>query len=177
MVAYDTFHFWSLADVRCDDGVETCELIDGTQRVLYTADVLTFVRGDGFHIPPSLTSFLKAVDAWAIDYITTHSERILGRPLTTLQVKDVYNPTLPNRNYIHLLRRQLEAARVLPEVDGSHCSEVRPLLHISHLWIKGGACGLACKLDALLMQHGGSSWPILGHMVWGNMLIPVESGV
>ncbi len=170
---------WSLADVHCDaKGVKTCQLLDGTRRFLYTADVLTYVKGDGFQIPRSLGAFCAWVDDWAVGYLTTHSERIFKRSLTAEQVKASYRPTLPDRAYVHLLKHELLAARAapLPEPELGGGSEVRPLLQISHLWIKGGECGLTCNLEALLMQRGRSSNPTRGHMCWGNSYIPVEGG-
>ncbi len=43
------FNNWSLADVHCNaKGAKTCQLMDGTQRLLYTADVYCIVP-----FPPS----------------------------------------------------------------------------------------------------------------------------
>jgi hypothetical protein len=184
-----TFSNWSLADVHCNaKGAKTCQLLDGTQRMLYTSDVYCVVPFPPSNFdkdpaatrlnlelrcPPSLEAFFDEVDAWAVDYLTLHAERLFKRgPLSQEQVKEAYHPTLKRHgDYPALLRTKLDTAgrrackfwtadqqkREAPEDWRS--SEVRPQLHISHLWIMGRECGIVCNVEALLVQEASSVSP------------------
>ncbi len=184
-----TFNNWSLADVHCNaKGAKTCQLSDGTPRLIYTSDVYCAVPFPpsnfdkdpaatrlnlGLRVPPSMEAYFDAVDAWAVTYLVTHSERIFKRgPLTLDQVKESYHPTL-NRHgdYPALLRAKLDtfgrrackfwtAAQQErgPPDDWRNC-EVRPQLHLSHLWIMGKSCGIVCNVEALLVQETSTTFP------------------
>ena len=39
---------------------------------------------------------LKAIDAWALDYITEHSERLLKKKLSRAEVENGYTPLVQN---------------------------------------------------------------------------------
>ena len=41
---------------------------------------------------PDALARLKEIDAWALDYITTHSERLLKKKLSRSEVENGYNP-------------------------------------------------------------------------------------
>ena len=41
---------------------------------------------------PEALARLKEIDAWALDYITTHSERLLKKKLSRSEVENGYNP-------------------------------------------------------------------------------------
>ena len=183
------FNNWSLEDVHVNaKGAKTCQLSDGTPRVLYTSDAYCTVPfpPSNFDKDPSATrlnlglrtttnleAFFDGVDAWAVAYLVTHSERIFKRgPLTFEQVKESYHPTLTrNADYPPLLRTKLDTAgrrlckfwtvdqqkRDAPE-DWRSC-EVRPQLHLSHLWIMGRECGIVCNVDALLVRETSSAFP------------------
>ena len=168
-------------------GAKTCQLLDGTARMLYTSEsyCTTSLPPSNFdkdpaatrlnlelRVPPSLEAFFDEVDAWAVGYLTTHAERIFGKPLSAEQVKESYHPTLRRHgDYPALLRTKFDTAgrrackfwsvdqqkREAPEDWRS--SEVRPQIHISHLWIMGLECGIVCKLEALFVQETSSACP------------------
>jgi hypothetical protein len=184
-----TFSNWSLADVHCNaKGAKTCQLLDGAQRMLYTSDVYCVVPFPPSNFdkdpaatrlnlelrcPPPLEAFFDAVDAWAVEYLTLHAERLFKRgPLSQEQVKEAYHPTLKRHgDYPALLRTKLDTSgrrackfwtadqqkRESPEDWRS--SEVRPQIHISHLWIMGRECGIVCNVEALLVQESSSVSP------------------
>ncbi len=94
---------WSIADVHCDaKGVKTCRLLDGTRRFLYTADVLTYVKGDGFQIPRSLGAFCAWVDDVAGGCLTAHYGRILRRSFISEHVSACYLTIAPVSTDIYL---------------------------------------------------------------------------
>ncbi len=183
-----TFNNWSLADVHVNaKGAKTCQLQEGAQRVLYTADVYCTVpfAPSNFdkdpaatrlnlelRVPPSIEAYFDEVDAWAVEYLTAHSERLFKKTLTLEQTKEAFHPTLKRHaEYPALLRTKLDTTgrrackfwtpdqqkRDAPEDWRS--SEVRPHLHISHLWIMGRECGIVCNVEALLVQEASTVCP------------------
>jgi hypothetical protein len=190
-----TFNNWSLADIHCNaKGAKTCQLLDGAARVVYTSDVYctvpfppsTFDKDPAatrlnleLRVPPTLEAYFDEVDAWAVGYLTTHSERIFNKPLSVEQVKESYHPTLKRHgDYPCLLRAKFDTAgrrackfwsveqqkREAPEDWRS--SEVRPQLHVSHLWIMGRECGLVCNIEALLVQEASLTCPFGDQSPW-----------
>ena len=183
-----TFNNWSLADVHVNaKGAKSCQLLDGTARMLYTADAYCTVPFPPsnfdkdpvatrlnleLRVPPSLEAFFDNVDAWALGYLTIHAERLFGKKLSAEQVKESYHPTLSRHSeYPALLRTKFDTtgrrackfwstdhqARDAP-VDW-RSSEVRPQLHISHLWVMGRECGLVLNAEALLVQEASTICP------------------
>ena len=192
------FNNWSLADVHTNaKGAKTCQLLDGAQRMLYTSGVYCTVPFPPsnfdkdpaatrlnleLRVPPLLETFFDSVDTWAVGYLTTHSERIFAKKLSAEQVKESYHPMLKRSgDYPALLRTKLDTAgrrackywtaaqqkRDAPEDWRS--SEVRPQLHISHLWIMGRECGIVCNVEALLIQEASVVCPFADESVssWG----------
>ena len=115
------FNNWSLADVHVNaKGAKTCQLLDGTARMLYTSEAYCTVPFPPsnfdkdpvatrlnleLRVPPSLEAFFDEVDAWAVVYLTTHAERLFSKPLSAEQVKESYHPTLRRHgDYPALLR-------------------------------------------------------------------------
>ncbi len=185
-----TFTSLSLADVHVNaKGAKTCQLLDGTQRLLYTADAYCAVPFPPSNFdkdpaatrlnlelraPPTLEAYFDGLDAWVVDYLTTHSERLLkrGGPLTREQVKESYHPTLRRKeDYPVLLRTKLDTTgrrackywmeeqekRDAPEEWRT--TEVRPQLHISHLWIMGREYGIVVNVEALLVREESTVCP------------------
>ncbi len=183
-----TFNNWSLADVHVNaKGAKTCQLLDGTARMLYTADAYCTVPFPPSNFdkdpaatrlnlelrpPPSVEAYFDAVDAWALKYLTAHAERIFSKPLSAEQVKESYHPTLRRHGeYPALLRTKFDSSgrrackfwstehqsREAPEDWRS--AELRPQLHISHLWIMGRECGLVLNTEALLVQEASTNCP------------------
>jgi hypothetical protein len=184
-----TFTNLSLADVHVNaKGAKTCQLLDGTQRLLYTADAYCAVPFPPSNFekdpaatrlnlelrcPPTLEAFFDGFDAWAVEYLTAHAERLFKRgPLTLEQVKESYHPTLRRKDdYPVLLRTKLDTAgrrackfwtidqqkREAPEEWRG--TEVRPQLHISHLWVMGRECGLVVNVEALLVREESTVCP------------------
>ncbi len=184
-----TFNNLSLADVHCNaKGAKTCQLLDGKERAFYTSSLYCTVPFPPsnfdkdpaatrlnleLRVPPEVEAFFDSLDAWMVEYLTLHAERLFKRgPLSSEQVKECYHPSLKRSgDYPALLRTKLDSAgrrackywtpeqqpREAPEDWRS--SEVRPQLHISHLWIMGRECGIVCNVEALLVQEASRVCP------------------
>jgi hypothetical protein len=117
--------------------------------------------------------FFDGLDAWAIDYICAHSERLFKKNLSLAQVKDSYHPCIRKApGYEPLLRTKFNAAgtrgacrfwtrdgeqREAPE-DWRE-AEVTPHVHVSHLWMMGGSCGLVVNCCDLMVTEAPRSFP------------------
>jgi hypothetical protein len=122
-------------------------------------------------------AFFDGLDAWAIDYICAHSERLFKKSLSLAQVKDMYHPCIRKApGYEPLLRTKFNAAgtrgacrfwtaggeqREAP-VDWRE-AELTPHVHVSHLWMMGGSCGLVVNVCDLLVTEASRSFPF-AHM-------------
>jgi hypothetical protein len=192
-----TFNNLSLADVHVNaKGAKTCQLLDGASRLLYTSEVYCTVPFPPsnfdkdpsatrlnleLRVPPTLETYFDEFDAWAIAYLTTHSERIFNKPLSAEQVKESYHPSLRRTgDYPALLRTKYDTVgrrsckfwsvdqqkREAPEDWRS--SEVRPQIHLSHLWIMGRECGIVLNVEALLVQETSSACPFDTPSPWSR---------
>jgi hypothetical protein len=117
--------------------------------------------------------FFQALDEWAVEYITAHSERLFKKTLTLAEARDCYHPRLRQAaNYPPLLRTKLNmpgsrgACRFWtsdqqqrgPPVDWRE-AELTAHLHISHLWLMGGSCGLCVNCTDLLVSEAPCTFP------------------
>ena len=50
-----------------------------------------------FRLPVGATDFWDGFDAWSVTYLTCHSARLFGKPLTIEQVRDSYRPCVSRR--------------------------------------------------------------------------------
>ena len=67
-----------------------------------------------FRIRVAWVDFFDRFDAWAVTYLTCHSERLFKKPLTIDQVRDGYKPCVSRRGtYPPTLRCKLNIAGVV----------------------------------------------------------------
>jgi hypothetical protein len=107
-----------------------------------------------------------------VGYLVAHSERIFKKQLTEEQVRESFHPTLKRQgDYPPLLRTKINSTgrqacrywtadqqkREPPEDWRS--AELRPMLHLSHLWIMGRSCGLVVNATDLLVQESSGAFP------------------
>ena len=119
-----------------------------------------------------VAAFFKGLDEWAVEYISAHSQRLFKKSLTLAQVKDMYHPCLRQAvGYDPLLRTKLNMPSARgecrywtadqrprgPPVEWRE-AELTAHLHISHLGLMGGSCGLVCNLD-LLVSEASRAFP------------------
>ena len=100
-----------------------------------------------FRLPRESIEFWDGFDAWAVTYLTCHSARLFGKPLTIEQVRDGYKPCVSRRgNYPPTLRCKVnlcgtsavrcwshaeERIEVPPEFRGL---EMVAMVSVMHLW-------------------------------------------
>jgi len=179
----------SLGDVYVNPkGAKTCLLTDGGARFYYTAPEPTRspFGPNNFDKDPAATrqnlelrctkqmeEFFSALDSWCIEYLTAHSERIFKKSLTLDQVRAMYHPTQrAQEGYVPLLRCKLNMPGSRGEVrfwtpDGKtrdapadwKDSEIRPHIHVSHLWLMGQSCGLVLNLSDLVVSEACRAFP------------------
>lgn len=116
----------------------------------------------------SMISFLGEIDKWAKEYITEHSQRILGKQMTAEQVQDSYRPLLQQRgSYPANLRCKINLAGVrktrLWGADGQpreapdswQCASYAAKVEFSHLYLMGQRdCGIVVNLtDLQIFDH------------------------
>jgi hypothetical protein len=184
-----SFTNWSLADVHVNaKGAKTCQLaVDG--RPLHRSsdgfctapfggpsnfdkDVLATRQNLELRIPAALEAYLAEVDAWMLDYLLAHSERIFKKQLSVEQVRDAYHPMLKRQgDYPPLLRLKIDsdgrrACRFWSPDQQKRAApldwrgaELKAMFQISHLWIMGSSCGLVLNLTDLLVQESSSAFP------------------
>ena len=118
-------------------------------------------------------SYFRGLDEWAVDYICAHSERLFKKKLSLQQVRDSYTPCLRHApGYEPLLRTKINmpgsrgACRFWtasgearePPMDWRD-AEVKPHVHVSHLWLMGGSCGIVVNYCDLLVAEASRAFP------------------
>jgi hypothetical protein len=169
-------------------GAKMAMLTDGAERCYYTFQSPTRCPfgPSNFDKDPSETrqnldvratgeaaAYFEGLDAWAVDYICAHSERLFKKVLTVAQVKDMYHPCLRRApGYEPLLRTKYNVAGTRgacrfwtpggeerePPVDWRD-AELTPHVHISHLWMMGSSCGLVVNTCDMLVTEASRSIP------------------
>ena len=118
-------------------------------------------------------SYFRGLDEWAVDYIAAHSERLFKKRLSLQQVRDAYTPCLRQApGYEPLLRTKIN----MPNSRGA-CrywtasgeereapvdwreADVKPHVHVSHLWLMGGSCGIVVNCCDLLVAEASRAFP------------------
>ena len=119
-----------------------------------------------FRTTPEILSFFEGLDSWAIEYLSTHSERLFKKPMTHAQVEECYHSAIrTSEKYDPLLRTKINVSGPRGcsywtpgnerTVEPTHwkTAELQPRLHISHLWIMGKECGLVLNCTDLLVRE------------------------
>ena len=110
---------------------------------------------------------LKEIDAWALDYITTHSERLLKKKLSRTEVENGYNPLVKIYGSSHSCKTKInirgsrsatfwneKGEQILdPPADGTW-QDFAYQAHVSipQLWIMAGSFGLLLETTALMLS-------------------------
>jgi hypothetical protein len=183
-----TFALWSLADVNVNaKGAKTCQLQSENGKVQQSADdfctapfgpnnfdkdPLATRQNLELRVTPQLEAWFTQFDEWMVSYLLEHSERIFKKQLTMEQVRESYSPCLKRQgDYPPLLRTKINSTgrqacrywtvdqkkREAPE--DWRMSEVRPMLHLSHLWIMGRQCGIVINTTDLLVRESSTAFP------------------
>ena len=113
-------------------------------------------------------SYFDQLDAWALVYITGHSERLFKKVMTTEQVVAGYHPCVRRKEgYVPLLHTKVNtegsSAICFWDADGVARSQPTEWAHtrlqlrfrVSHLWIMGPSFGLVINsIDAKVLSEG-----------------------
>ena len=183
-----TFTNWSLADVNVNSkGAKTCQLTSEKGKVQQSADdfcttpfgpsnfdkdPLATRQNLELRITPQLEAWFTQVDEWMVSYLFEHSERIFKKQLTLEQVRESYHPTLKRQgDYPPLLRTKINSTgrqacrywtvdqQKRDQPEDWRSAEMRPMLHLSHLWLMGRECGLVVNATDLLVRESSSAFP------------------
>ena len=93
---------------------------------------------------PETEEYFKSLDAWAIDYITEHSERLFKKTLTREQIIEGYTSAISQKgNYPTQFKTKinLEGAHAPPDPGAWRTMEYVPSLTIRYLWQMNGGFG------------------------------------
>jgi hypothetical protein len=112
-------------------------------------------------------SRLREIDAWALDYITTHSERLLKKTLSRTEVENNYNPLVKIYGSSHSCKTKInirgsrsatfwneKGEQILdPPADGTWQDfAYQAHVCIPQLWIMAGSFGLLLETQALKLS-------------------------
>ena len=118
-------------------------------------------------------AYFDGLDSWAVEYLCAHSERLFKKNLSLAQVRDMYHPCLRKApGYDPLLRCKYNTpgtrgACRFWTADGQEReppsdwreAELTPHVHVSHLWLMGGSCGLVVNVCDLLVSEASRTFP------------------
>jgi hypothetical protein len=106
--------------------------------------------------------FFEELDAWAVEYITKHSERLFKKALTLDQVREHYrSPVSKKEGYQPLVRCKINTAglsaarawtveRQRIELPGDlRCCRLMAAVQLSHLWVMGRDFGWVLNVSDL----------------------------
>jgi len=115
---------------------------------------------------PVVLEQVSVIDAWAVEYIALHAERLLKKPMSQEQVKLAYHSCMKDakdhrfppmlkckidKEGKHALRLWDDKGTVIPYPSNWRDIELRAIIRVSHVWIMGAAFGLVLQVvDAQL---------------------------
>ena len=125
-----------------------------------------------FRIPNVWVEIFDLFDAWAVTYITCHSERLFKKTLTIVQVRDGYKPCVSRRGtYPPTLRCKLNLGgsnvvrcwtsadqRILVPEDFRGV-ELVPHVTGLHLWVMNREFGFVLQVNDLMCSEVSQSCP------------------
>ena len=176
-------HTYELADVHISAarGAKSSLLTCKTGAVIFKAtkacecpfgatnfdrDVTAVRQNLELRLSPKQEEYFSEFDAWAVEYLSSHSERLFKKQLTVAQIKESYHsPVKQKETYDPLLRTKLNmsGARATRfwDTEGKPLAPLAslkgvwliPRLQISHLWIMGTSCGFAINATDLQIEE------------------------
>jgi hypothetical protein len=169
-------------------GAKTCALTDNGAKLTHTLgsrtesvttpfgaqsfqNEVTNRKSIEFRLPAGDTDYWDAFDSWAVTYLTCHSARLFGKPLTIEQVRDGYKPCVSRRgNYPPTLRCKVnlgtnavrcwspaqERIEVPQEFRGL---ELIARVSVMHLWIMNREFGWVIQPSDLMCSAVSQTCP------------------
>ncbi len=126
-------------------------------------DDVTTRKSIEYRIPKCWVEFFDLFDAWAVTYITCHSERLFKKSLTLEQVRDGYKPCVSRRGtYPPTLRCKQniggsnvvrcwtpsEERMLVP--DNFRGLELVPRATVLHLWVMNREFGFVLQVNDMM---------------------------
>ena len=117
---------------------------------------------------------LREIDDWALDYLTTHSERLLKKQLSRTEVENGYNPLVKIYGSSHSCKTKInirgsraaslwndQGQQILdPPPDGTWQDfAYTAYVSIPQLWIMAGSFGLLLETTALMLSAPSATNP------------------
>jgi hypothetical protein len=117
---------------------------------------------------------LREIDDWALDYITTHSERLLKKKLSRTEVENNYNPLVKIYGSSHSCKTKINIRgsksatfwntkneQILEApADGTWQDHAyTAFVSIPQLWIMAGSFGLLLETTALMLSAPSATNP------------------
>jgi hypothetical protein len=135
-------------------------------------DEATTRKSIEFRLPGEWSEFWDGFDAWAVTYITCHSNRLFGKPLTIEQVRDGYKPCVSRRGtYPPTLRCKINlsgsnvvrcwtpAEERMPVPEEFRGLELVPRVTVMHLWVMNREFGFVLQPNDLMCSEVSQSCP------------------
>ena len=183
---------WTLADqtvsskgqkscqLTCDHAPVNFHLGDGLRTrfgaTTFERNVDAVRRNLDFDVTGETLERLKAIDAWALTYITEHSERLLKKKLSRAEVENAYTPLVRTYGSASSVKTKinLKGSRSATYWD-CHGGQIHEppaentwqdfaySVHVAlpQLWIMQGSCGLLLETTALCLQAPAAVNPFL----------------
>ena len=145
-------------------GTKACEAPFGATN--FDRDVTAVRQNLELRLSPEQEKYFSDFDAWAVEYLSSHSERLFKKQLTVAQIKETYHSCVKQKEkYDPLLRTKLNmsggwatrfwdtAGKALAPLASLKGVRLIPRLQISHLWVMGTSCGFAINATDLQIEE------------------------
>ena len=131
-------------------------------------------RNLDFEVDELVLAWLKEIDAWALEYLTTHSERLLKKTLSRSEVENGYSPLVKTygSNSSCKTKINIRGSRsatfwnergeqtLEPPAEGTWQDfAYTAYVSIPQLWIMQGTFGLLLETNALKLQAPAATNP------------------
>ena len=122
----------------------------------------------------ALLARLREIDDWALDYLTTHSERLLKKQLSRAEIENGYNPLVKIYGSSHSCKTKInirgsrsatfwneKGEQILdPPADGTWQDfAYTAYVSIPQLWMMAGSFGLLLETTALMLSAPSATNP------------------
>ena len=145
-------------------GKKACEAPFGATN--FDRDVTAVRQNLELRLSSEQEDYFSEFDAWAVENLSSHSERLFKKQLTVAQIKESYHsPVKKKEKYDPLLRTKLNMSGAWAtrfwDTEGKPLAPLAclkgvrliPRLQISHLWIMESSCGFAINATDLQIEE------------------------
>ena len=122
---------------------------------------------------PEHMQFFEQLDEFIVQYLSVHSERLFKKQLSPEAIRDRYSSSMKQSDKHDPLltckinipksmtpcRFWTEAGERTQMPADWRRTDLKPKLHLSHLWIMGNSCGLVINLTDALVTEESAAFP------------------